>query len=94
MTSWETILELFPPGQQLKLTDKEKDYIPIYASNMFIANYKDIRCIFALFIDSAIWCKGIRSIWKHTTNNEELVPRKFQFLVNHLDEVENFNFVL
>ena len=94
MSSWETILELFPPEQQFELTDKEKDYIPIYASNAFTADYKDTRCIFALFVDSAIWCKGIGNIWRYTSNNEELLPRKFWFLVNHLDKVEDFDFVL
>ena len=94
MSSWETILELFPPEQQLKLIDKEEYYIPVYATNTFAANYKDTRCIFALFVQSAIWSKGIGSVWWFTLDNEELLPRKFQFLVHHLDKVEDFDFVL
>ena len=63
MTSWEIILDLFPQDQRLELTDLEKDYLPIYATEAFAADYKDVRCIFAYFVQSAIWCEGIGSIW-------------------------------
>ena len=52
------------------------------------------RCIFTYFVQSAIWCEGIGSIWRFTLDNTELVPRKFRYLVHHLDEVKNFDFVL
>ena len=94
MTSWEIILDLFPQEKQLELTNLEEDYLPIYATRAFAAYYKDTRCIFAFFIQSAIWCEGIGSIWWFTSDNTELVPRKFQYLIHHLDEVENFDFVL
>ena len=94
MTSWEIILDLFPQDQRLELTDLEKDYLPIYATEAFAADYKDVRCIFAYFVQSAIWCKGIGSVWRFTSDNTELIPRKFRVLVHHLDEVENFDFVL
>ena len=94
MTSWEIILDLFPQNQRLELTDKEKDYLPVYASEAFAADYKDVRCIFAYFVQSAIWCEGLGNIWRFTSDNTELIPRKFRYLIHHLDEVENFDFVL
>ena len=94
MTSWETILELFPQEQRLELTNLEEDYLPVYATQAFAAYYKDTRYIFALFVQAAIWCEGIGSVWRFTSDNAELVTRKFRYLVHHLDEVENFDFVL
>ena len=94
MTSWEIILDLFPQEQQLSLTNKEQDYLPVYVTNAFAAIYKDTRCIFALFVQSAIWCKGPQDIWQFTSDNKELLPSKFRYLVHHLDKVEDFDFVL
>ena len=94
MTSWEIILDLFPQDKQLELTKLEEDYLPVYATQAFAAYYKDTRCIFAYFVQSAIWCEGIGNIWQFTSDNTELVPRKFRYLVHHLDKVENFDFVL
>jgi len=93
MTSWQHILDNFPPKDQLELTEEEQAYIPVYATNTFAADYKDTRCLFALFQEPAIWCEGVGTIWKFTSDNTELTTRKFQFLISHLDEVENFNFV-
>jgi len=93
MSSWETILDNFPPEDQLELTEEEQAYIPVYATNAFATDYKDTRCLFALFQTPAIWCKGVGTIWKFTLDNTELTTRKFQFLVQHLDKVENFDFV-
>jgi len=93
MTSWQTILNNFPTKDQLELTEEEQAYIPVYATNAFATDYKDTRCLFALFQEPAIWCKGIGTAWRFTSDNAELVTRKFQFLVSHLDKVENFDFV-
>jgi len=94
MTSWQTILDNFPTEDQLELTEEEQVYIPVYATNAFAADYKDTRCLFARFQEPAIWCKGIGTIWKFTSDNTELTTRKFRFLISHLNEVENFDFVL
>ena len=94
MSSWEIILENFPPENQLELTEQEQVYIPVYATKAFAADYKDTRCLFALFLTPAIWCKGIDTVWWFTLDNKELTSRKFQFLVKHLEEVKNFDFVL
>jgi len=93
MTSWQTILDNFPPKDQLDLTEEEQMYIPVYATNAFAADYKDTRCLFALFLEPAIWCKGVGTTWRFTSDNTELTTRKFQFLVSHLDKVQNFDFV-
>jgi len=93
MTLWQTILDNFPTKDQLELTEEEQAYIPVYATNTFAADYKDTRCPFALFQEPAIWCKEVGTIWKFTSDNSELTTRKFRFLISHLDEVENFDFV-
>jgi len=93
MTSWQTILDNFPTEDQLELTEEEWAYIPVYATNAFAADYKDTRCLFARFLEPAIWCKGTGTIWNFTSDNSELTTRKFRFLISHLDEVENFDFV-
>jgi len=93
MSSWETILDNFPPEDQLELTEEEQAYMPVYTTNAFAADYKDTRCLFALFQTLAIWCKGVGTIWKFTSDNTELTTRKFQFLVQHLDKIENFDFI-
>jgi len=93
MTSWQTILDNFPPKDQLELTEEEQAYIPVYATNTFTADYKETRCLFARFQEPAIWCEGLGTIWKFTSDNSELVPRKFRFLISHLDKVEQFNFI-
>ena len=93
MSSWEEILENFPEENHSELTKDEQVYIPVYATQAFVADYKDTRCLFALFQTSPIWCKGVGTTWKFTSNNADLVRRKFRFLVQHLDEVENFNFI-
>jgi len=93
MTSWQTILDNFPPKSQLELTKEEQAYIPVYATEAFAADYKETRCLFARFQEPAIWCEGLGTIWKFTSDNSELLPRKFQFLISHLDEVEQFDFV-
>ena len=77
MTSWEIILDLFPQEKRLELTNLEEDYLPVYTTQTFAASYKDTRCIFAYFVQSAIWCKGIGNIWQFTSDNTELVLRKF-----------------
>jgi len=93
MTSWQIILDNFPTEDQLELTEEEQTYIPVYATNAFAANYKDTRCHFARFLEPAIWCKGIGTSWNFTTDNSELTTRKFRFLISHLDEVDNFDFI-
>jgi len=93
MTSWQTILDNFPTEDQLELTAEEQAYIPVYATNAFAANYKDTRCLFAHFLEPAIWCKGTGTIWNFASDNSELTTRKFRFLISHLDEVENFDFI-
>jgi len=93
MTSWQHILDNFPPKDQLELTEEEQVYIPVYATNAFAADYKDTRCLFALFQEPAIWCKGVGTIWKFTSDNTELTTRKFRFLISHLDKVDHFDFV-
>jgi len=93
MTSWQTILDNFPTEDQLELTEEEQAYIPVYTTNAFAADYKDTRCLFALFQEPAIWCKGIGTTWRFTSDNAELVTRKFRFLVSHLDEVKDFDFI-
>jgi len=77
MSSWENVLNNFPLEDRLELTDEEQAYIPVYATNAFATNYKDTRCLFALFQEPAIWCKGIGTIWKFTSDNTELTTRKF-----------------
>jgi len=93
MSSWEIILDNFPPENQLELTEEEQAYIPVYTTNAFATDYKDTRCLFALFITPAIWCKGVGTIWKFTSDNTELLAKKFRFLVHYLDKVENFDFI-
>jgi len=93
MTSWQTILDNFLPEYQLELTEEEQAYIPVYATNAFAADYKDTRCLFAQFQEPAIWCEGIGTTWRFTSDNSELTTRKFRFLISHLDEVKNFDFV-
>ena len=93
MSSWETILDNFPPENQLELTEEEQAYIPVYTTNPFAADYKGTRCLFALFQTPAIWCKGVGTMWKFTLDNTELTTRKFWFLVQNLNEVENFDFI-
>jgi len=93
MTSWQTILGNFPTEDQLELTEKEQMYIPVYTTNAFAMDYKDTRCLFALFQEPAIWCEGVGTPWKFTADNTDLTTRKFQFLVSHLNEVENFDFI-
>jgi len=93
MSSWQIILDNFLPEDQFELTEEEQAYILVYATNAFAADHKDTRCLFALFQEPAIWCKGVGTIWKFTSDNSELTTRKFRFLVSHLDKVEHFNFV-
>ena len=93
MSSWEEILGNFPEENHFELTEDEQAYIPVYATQAFAADYKDTRCLFALFQTSPIWCKGVGTTWKFTSNNADLITRKFRFLVQHLDEVENFDFI-
>jgi len=93
MSSWETILNNFPPEDQLELTEEEQVYIPVYATDAFAADYKDTRCLFAHFLTPGIWCEGVGTPWKFTANNEALVTRKFRFLVLHLDKVNDFDFI-
>jgi len=93
MSSWENVLDNFLLEDQLELTDEEQAYIPIYTTNAFATNYKDTMCLFALFLEPAIWYKGIGTIWRFTSDNTELTTRKFRFLISHLDEVEQLDFV-
>ena len=93
MSSWDTILNNFTPEQQLDLTEPEQDYIPVYATDAFAAYYKETRCLFARFLTPGIWCEGVETPWKFTANNEALVTHKFRFLILHLDEVNNFDFI-
>jgi len=93
MSSWDIVLDNFTPEQRLDLTEPEQDYIPVYATEAFAAFYKETCCLFACFLTPGIWCEGVGSSWKFTTNNEELVTRKFRFLVLHLDKVDNFDFI-
>ena len=93
MSSWDHVLELFPPTKRLELTDLEADYLPLYATNGFAAFFKDTCCIFALFQTPAIWCEGVGTLWRFTSDNTELVERKFRYLVSHLDEVKDFNII-
>jgi len=93
MSSWETILNNFPPEDQLELTEEEQAYIPVYATDAFATDYRDTRCLFARFLTLGIWCKGVGTSWKFTSNNEVLVTSKFRFLILHLDEVSNFDFI-
>jgi len=93
MSSWETILDNFPPEERLDLTEPEQDYIPVYATDAFAAYYKEIRCLFACFLTPGIWCEGVGTPWKFTANNETLEARKFRFLVLHLNEVNDFDFI-
>jgi len=93
MSSWETILDNFPPEERLDLTTPEQDYIPVYATDAFTAYYKEIRCLFAHFLTPGIWCEGVGTPWKFTANNKILGTRKFRFLVLHLDEVNDFDFI-
>jgi len=93
MSSWDTILGNFTPEQQLNLTEPEQDYIPVYATEAFAAYYNETRCLFARFLTPGIWCAGVGTPWKFTANNKELATRKFRFLVLHLDEVNDFDFI-
>jgi len=93
MSLWNVVLANFPPEQRLQLTELEEAYIPVYATKAFAAYYKETRCLFALFLTPGIWCEGLGDTWKFTTNNEELSTRKFRFLVFHLDEVNDFDFI-
>jgi len=93
MSSWEEICKNFPEENHSELTEDEQAYIPVYATQAFAADYKDTRCLFALFQSAPIWCKGVGTTWKFTSNNTDLITRKFRFLVQHLDEVENFDFI-
>jgi len=93
MSSWENVLNNFPPEHRLELTEEEQAYIPVYATDAFAADYKETRCLFACFLTPGIWCEGVETPWKYTANNEVLVTRKFRFLVLHLDEVDDFDFI-
>jgi len=93
MSSWENVLNNFPPEHRLELTEGEQAYIPVYATEAFAADYKETRCLFARFLTPGIWCEGVGTSWKFTSNNETLVTKKFRFLVLHLDEVDNFDFI-
>ena len=93
MSSWENVLNNFPPEHRLELTEEEQAYIPVYATDAFAADYKETRCLFARFLTPGIWCEGVETPWKFTTNNEALVIHKFRFLILHLDEVNNFDFI-
>ena len=93
MSSWENVLNNFLPELQLELTEEEQAYIPIYTTDAFAADYTDTRCLFACFLTPGIWCKGVGTSWKFTSNNEVLVTSKFRFLVLHLNEVNNFDFI-
>jgi len=77
MSSWDIILDNFTPAQQLDLTEPEQDYLPVYATDAFAADYDDFCCIFACFLTPGIWCKEVGTPWKFTSNNKELVTRKF-----------------
>ena len=87
MTSWEIILDLFPQEKRLELTSLEEDYLPVYATQAFAAYYKETRCIFAYFVQSAIWCEGIGNIWRFTSDNTELIPRSFDILFTILTKL-------
>jgi len=93
MSSWENVLNNFPPKHQLELIEDEQAYIPVYATDAFAADHKETRCLFAHFLTPGIWCEGVGTSWKFTSNNEALTTRKFQFLVFHLDEVDDFDFI-
>jgi len=93
MSSWENILNNFLPEDQLELTEEEQAYIPVYTTDAFAADYKNTRCLFARFLTPGIWCEGVGTSWKFTANNEALVTRKFRFLILHLDEVNDFDFI-
>jgi len=93
MSLWEIILDNFPPEERLQLTEPEEAYIPVYTTEAFAAHYKETQCLFARFLTPGIWCEGVGTTWKFTSNNEELSNRKFRFLVFHLDEVNNFDFI-
>jgi len=93
MSSWENVLNNFPPEHQLELTEEEQVYIPVYATEAFAADYKETRCLFACFLTPGIWYEGVGTSWKFTLNNEALATRKFRFLILHLDEVNNFDFI-
>jgi len=93
MSSWDVILDNFTPKEQLDLTEPEQDYIPVYATDTFAAHYKETHCLFAWFLTPGIWCEGVGTPWKFMANNDTLETRKFRFLVLHLDEVDNFDFI-
>ena len=93
MSSWEDVLNNFPPEHRLELTEEERAYIPVYATEAFAADYKETRCLFARFLTPGIWCEGIGTSWKFTLNNKALITHKFRFLVLHLDEVDDFDFI-
>jgi len=40
MTSWQTILDNFPPKDQLELTEEEQAYIPIYLPTPLLQTIK------------------------------------------------------
>jgi len=87
MSSWDILLDNFTPEQRLDLTEPEHNYIPVYATDASAAYYKETHCLFAHFLMPGIWCEGVGTPWKFTTNNDALVTRKFRFLVLHLDKV-------
>jgi len=93
MSSWEIILDNFLLEQRLQLTELEEAYIPVYATEAFAAHYKETRCLFARFLTPGIWCEGVGTTWKFTSNNKALSTRKFRFLVFHLDKVNDFDFI-
>jgi len=93
MSSWENVLNNFPPKEQLELTEEEQAYIPVYTTDTFAADYKETRCLFARFLTPGIWCEGVGTPWNFTANNKTLVTEKFRFLVLHLDEVNDFDFI-
>jgi len=77
MSSWEEILENFPEENHIELTEDKLEYIPVYAAHEFAAEYKDTKCLFALFQTAPIWCKGVGTTWKFTSNNADLETKKF-----------------
>jgi len=93
MSSWNVVLDNFPLALRLQLNDLEEAYVPVYATDAFAADYKETQCLFARFLTPGIWCEGVGHTWKFTSNNEELSTKKFRFLVPHLDEVNQFDFI-
>ena len=82
MSSWDIILDNFPPEQQLQLTDLEEAYIPVYTTEAFAADYKETQCLFARFLTPGILVRRSRSyleihIEQRTTQYQEISISSF-----------------